>query len=271
MSIRIAGAVLCTEILLFVHASAVADTTLLFKDQAGKQTTVQVADGVGRMQQAGDSGYIVFDSRTRTVVHVDPGRGSYMEMTEEQINSQMDQAADMRRKMAPQLKMMKEQLANMDPQTRKMIEQRMGGMLGMADTSSESKAPPSIKLVPQDRKTVAGLKCRQHKVLQDGKHVADVCLVTAASGKISSQDFETLEATMGFFRKMAAKAARMTGAGDKLPALDAANVQGLPVDLRDRVKGNRFTLVSVSGDKLSSELFTAFRKLKKQQMPVMPH
>jgi len=271
MSISRAITVLCADILLFVYGSALADTSLVFKDQAGKQTTVQVAGGVGRMQQADDSGYILFDSRSRTVLHVDPGRGSYMEMTEDRINSQMDQAAAMRRKMAPQLKMMKEQLVNVDPQTRKMIEQRMAGMPGMADAGSEPKVPASIKLVAKGRKTVAGLECQQHRLLQDGKHVADVCLIRSAGGKISRQDFQTLEATMGFFRKMASKAVQMTGGRDRLPALGTASIEGLPVDIRDLVKGNRLTLVSVSDGKLSSDLFTAYRKLKKQQMPGLPH
>ena len=34
----------------------------------------------------------------------------------------------MREQMAPQIKMMKEQMAGLDPATRKMLEQRMGGM-----------------------------------------------------------------------------------------------------------------------------------------------
>ena len=244
-----------------------ADITVKVKGKNGQDSVIQVKGELGKMTSKGEKGYLVYNTATGVAVHADPERGTYMEMDEAQINRQMDQAAAMRKQMAPQIKMMKEQLANMDPATRKMIEERMGGMSGLlkgADSKPEKQSVP--KLTKTGSKKIAGLKCEAYKVTSSGKHVADVCLMKSASGKISRQDFATLEATMAFFRDMAKKASGIMG-GASREVLALISVKGVPIAIEDKQGSDSYQVDSVSNDELPGQLFTEYKKLKKTEMP----
>lgn len=244
---------------------SMADATLNIKGKSGQDSVLQVKDGIGRMNTPGDKDYFVFNSKTGIAIHVDPERGTYMEMSEDQINAQMDQAKAMREQMAPQLQMMKEQMAGMDPATRKMLEERMGGL--MPGSGGTAKAPPKPKLVAQGKKTIAGLKCEQNKVTVDGRHVADVCVMKSASGKVSKQDYDTIKATMSFFQGMAKKASGMMGSGNNKDALAAMDIDGFPVLIEDKQGGDSYVVESVSDNKLAENVFTDYKKLQKKDMP----
>jgi hypothetical protein len=256
---------------LFVFASsmissiAMADTTFKIKGASGQDSVLQVKDGIGRINTPGGKDYIVFNSKTNIAVHADPGRGSYMEMSEDDINAQMDQAKAMREQMAPQLQMMKEQMAGMDPATRKMLEERMGGL--MPGSGGAAKAPPKPKLVAQGNKTIAGLKCEQNKVTVNEQHVADVCVMKSASGKVSKQDYATLRATMSFVQGMAKKASSIMGSGNEKSPLAALDLDGFPVSIEDKQGGDSFVVESVSDEKLAENIFSDYKKLQKKDMP----
>jgi hypothetical protein len=261
--------VLGTAVLaISIFGSAVyADVTFNIKGNEGQDSVLQVKNGIGKMTTPGDTDYIVFNSKTRLAVHADPQRGSYMEMSEADINEQMDQAKAMREQMAPQLKMMKEQMAGLDPATRKMLEQRMGGMAGMMDGAGDAaKEMPKPKFEAQGNKTIAGLKCQQNKVIVNGKHIADVCVMKSASGKVSKEDFATLKATLDFIQGMAKKASSMMDAGDEA-ALAAMELDGFPVSIKDKQGGDSYVVESVSDEKLSENIFTDYKKLQKKDMP----
>lgn len=244
-----------------------ADITVNVKGKNGRDSVIQVKGNLGKMTSTGEKGYLVYNTATGVAVHADPERGTYMEMDEAQINKQMDQAAAMRKQMAPQIKMMKEQMANMDPATRKMLEERMGGMKGLLDgVDSKPEKQSMPKLTKTGSKKVAGLKCEAYKVTSAGKHVADVCLMKSASGKISKQDFATLEATMKFFRDMAKKASGIMG-GSSRQVLALITEKGVPVAVEDKQGGDSHTVESVSDEELSGALFTEYKKLKKTEMP----
>lgn len=245
-----------------------ADVTVKINGKNGQDSVIQIKGNIGRMTTPGGQDYLVFNTATGVAVHADPGRGTYMEMDEAQINRQMEQAAALKKQMAPQLKMMKEQMENMDPATRKMLEKRMGSMKGLLNSAdSNPQSLPKPKLVKQGNKKVAGLSCEANKVVAGGKHVADVCLMKSASGKISKQDYATLEATMKFFRNMAKKASGMMGSSDSQRALALANMDGVPISIDEKQGGDSFVVESVSNDKLPDSLFTDYKKLKKRNMP----
>ena len=253
---------------LSIFGSAVfADATFKIKGTKGQDSVLLVRNGIGKMNTPGESDYIVFNSKTRIAVHADPQRGSYMEMSEADINAQMGQAKAMREQMAPQIKMMKEQMAGLDPATRKMLEQRMGGMAGMMDGAGDAeKEMPKPKFEVQGSKTIAGLKCQQNKVSVNGKHIADVCVMKSASGKVSKEDFATLKATLDFIQGMAKKASSMMGAEEKA-AMAAMDLDGFPVSINDKQGGDSYVVESVSDEKLSENIFTDYKKLQKKDMP----
>ncbi len=245
---------------------SMADITVKANDKGSQAFVIQVKGNYGKMITSGDDDYLVYNTATGVAAHVDPSRGTYMEMDKEQINKQIDQAAAMRKQMAPQIKMMKE---NLDPAMLKMLEERMGvGMSGMMDgADGPAKALPKPKLIKQGNKKIAGLECEDNKVLADGKHIADVCLMKSASGKISKQDFATLEAIMKFFREMAGKMNGMMDSGDSQRALAVANMGGVPISIEDKQGGDSYQVESVSDEKLPDNIFTDYKKLKKTQMP----
>lgn len=241
-----------------------ADATLELKSKSGDSSTFQASDGIGKMSMPGGGGYIVYNTETRTMVYADTGRGEYMSMTEAEMDSMIKQAVEMRKQMAPQMQAMKKQLAGLDPQMRKMIEERMG--VSMAAAEGASAAPASPELVEQGGKTIAGLKCQQYKVLQSGKPVADACLLTSANGKLSKKDFETLAETFGFFRRMATRSGMLSG---KPGAIMSADFKGVPISVTDSTSGENYVLVNVHDNTLPKNLFTEYQRLKKVQMPFM--
>lgn len=271
MPVKAISSLLIITFSAMVSAPSMADVTVKVKGKNGQNSVIQIKGNIGRMTTPGGKDYLVFNTATGVAVHADPGRGSYMEMDEAQINRQMDQATALRKQMAPQIKMMKEQMAKMDPATRKMLEERMGGMKGLLNGAGTSpQSLPKPELVKQGSKKVAGLSCEANKVMAGGKHVADVCLMKSANGKISKQDYATLEATMKFFRNMAKKASGMMGSGDSQRALALAKMDGVPVSIDDKQGGDSYVVDAVSDEKLPDTLFTEYKKLKKRNMPGFP-
>ena len=78
---------------LSIFGSAVfADATFKIKGTKGQDSVLLVRNGIGKMNTPAVNRIISFSTvRPGLAVHADPQRGSYMEMSEADINAQMDQ------------------------------------------------------------------------------------------------------------------------------------------------------------------------------------
>lgn len=92
-------------------------------------------------------------------------------------------------------------------------------------------------------------------------------MVTAPGGKLSKQDFTTLEALVALSRSMAGTAGGLLGGMVEQFDLLAADLHGVPVAVRDMEQGNRYQVVAVSNVALSDRLFNGYGMFQKQAVP----
>jgi hypothetical protein len=244
-----------------VASSVRADTTLVVQGGDGR-STIQVSNGMGRMDTP-DNNYLLYDSKRNLVIHVEPADGGYTELDEAQITQMAQMANSMRTQLAPHMEAMKAQLANLPPQQRAMIEQSMGAMMGPQQPAAE--AP--ITVVRKGAGNVAGIACQMNELMQDGKHVGQACIATSAGGKLSAADFQTLEAMMGFLRRMASQASSIMGSMGKQVMLLKTDLAGVPLSAQGTGPNEKFEVTSVSNEKLAANLFTDYQSLRKKTIP----
>jgi hypothetical protein len=115
--------------------------------------------------------------------------------------------------------------------------------------------------------TVAGLHCKASGILKNGRPAAEVCMATTANGKLSKQDFATLEAIVMFSRDLASSAGNMLGdLADQLVLL-APDIDGVPVAVRDLEHGKSYRVTAVSDATLPATLFNGYTRFEKREMP----
>ena len=242
-----------------------ADSTLTMNDS----TVVQIRNGMARMDPAGDSTYMLYDSARNILIHVDPGEGIYMELDDQVMQRQAEAMGAMREQMAAQIESMRAQLQNMPEAQRQMIEQRMGAMMGGG--AAQSASQPDVKAVKQGSRKVNGFKCNDYQLSEGKTPVADVCIAETAGAGMSKDDFATLSAMMTFMRSMAQQASEM--AGPMAGGFDSsmmADIEGFPIEMKDHRSGEQYGVASVANGKLSDAPFTDYKKLRKDVMPEMP-
>jgi hypothetical protein len=155
-------------------------------------------------------------------------------------------------------------LQNMPEEQRRMMEQSMGAMMGVAG-DDQAAARPDIKMVKKGSRKLNGFKCNDYQLLEGKNPVADVCIAEKAGAGMSGDDFATLSAMMTFMRSMAQQASEMAGpmAGGFDPAV-MADVEGFPIEMKDHRSGEQYGVASVANDTLSDAPFTEYKKLRKE-------
>lgn len=237
-----------------------ADATLKVSGSDGLKSTIQVRNGKGRVSSGGTGEYLLYDSRTGTITYVEPKQQQYTQLTTAELEATVQTAANIKQTMAPY---MADILAGLSAEQRKMIEQRMGAIPG-APAAGKPVRPADIRTVNRGRHTIAGLRCQASGIVKNGQPVAEVCMVSAAGGKLSNRDFATLEALVRFSRGMAGSAGGLLGGmADQLELL-TAELDGVPVAVRDLEHGKHYQVTAVSNAVLSDVLFNGYRRFQRQ-------
>jgi hypothetical protein len=118
---------------------------------------------------------------------------------------------------------MKEQMASLPPEQRKMMEKMMGNQLGAFE--GKEAAPAMAYVNMGDGGKVAGWSTVKYHGTLDGKKVSEVWAVPASAVKVGPAEMKTMESMMGFFREIAGKfgADSMTTIGPE------GGLDGIPV------------------------------------------
>jgi hypothetical protein len=262
VSRRIISSIAAIVILLAAQAAG-ADATLIVQGSDGLKSMIQLRGGKGKMSAAGTEEYVVYDAGTGTIAYVDPAQRQYTQMTAAELQSGLETAAGIRETVAPY---MADMLAGLPPEQRRMIEQRMGAFPGAPAAGSKSQAD-QVKIVARGSHMIAGLQCKASGILKNGRPAAEVCMATAPSGKLSRQDFETLQAMVAFSRSLAGSAGSMLGDQAKLFDFMITDIDGVPVAVRDLVSGKRYEVTAVSDATLSDGLFNGYGGFQRQELP----
>ena len=239
-----------------------ADATLFVQGPDGQKSMIQVRNGKGKMSAAGRDEYIIYDAGAATITYVEPQLRRYTQMSKDALQANVKAAGDLQKTVAPY---MADILAGLSPEQRKMIEQRMGVMSGPPAAGPDAGA--DIKAVARGMHTVAGLRCEASDIMKNGKPAAEVCMATTASGKLSKQDFATLETMAIFSRDMASSAGGMLGDFTEQLEFLAVDVDGVPIDVRDLEHGKHYQVTAVSDSALSDTLFAGYGQFEKREMP----
>ncbi len=256
-------------LLVFLIAPVVqADSTLILKDVRGDaDATVQVKGHMVRMSQNGQPDYMLFDSQRDMAIHVNAVDKHYTEIDRASLAQLAGSVGELKKKLAPQMAMLREQLKSLPPEQRAMIEKQMGGMANLG--AMESAPPEKITTVKRDKDKVAGFDCQRYDVMADGQRIAETCMVTAANADVLKADFATLSAMMKFMRDMAKNAQQLT-AGMGGPSLTIGELEGVPVAMKDFRDGHEYELSSVSRKTLDGGQFSEYKTFSKKSLPKMP-
>jgi len=243
---------------------AFADTTLVVQGSDGLESSIQVRHGRGKMSTAGMPGYLVFDAGSRSITYVEPDQRRYTQATAAELQSGIQAAANIRENVAPY---MADLLAGLPVEQRRLIEQRMGVVLG-APAAGHKAAAASLKTVARGTHTIAGLRCDASGILKNGRPAAEVCMATGPSGKLSRQDYATLAEMVSVSRSLAAGAGAGGMLGDLADQLKflALDIDGVPLAVRDLEHGKRYQVTAVSNALLPDALFNSYGAFQRQDM-----
>jgi len=253
---------IATAVIMLVTLPAHADATLVVQGSDGLKSTIQVRNGKGKMSATGVDEYIIYDTGTGTITYVEPQQQRYTQMNKNTLEANVQTVANIQKTAAPY---MADILASLSPAQRRMIEQRMGMVPGPPAAGHNAKA--GIKTIARGYHTFAGLTCKASGIVKNGRPAAEVCMATTASGKLSKQDFATLDAMVTFSRGMASSARGLMG--DLAGQLEflATDIDGVPVAVRDLEHDKRYQVTAVSNTVLSDALFNGYGQFNRQELP----
>jgi len=261
------NALVCLFPVVLLAPAVQADATLTMQDVGGKMDSViEVKDHMVRISTPGQSDYMLFDTKRDVAIHVSSANRQYMEIDRAAMAEMADSVGRMQKEMAPQMAKMREQLKNLPPEQRAMIEQQMGGMANLG--AMETKPVAKVTTVKRGSDKIAGFKCQRYDVMNDEARVADVCVATDADAGMSKADFSTVSKATKFMRDMAEGAQKMS-ADMGTPEMSMGDIEGVPVSTKDLRNGREFRLVNVTDDALDDARFNAYRSLSKKEMPKM--
>jgi hypothetical protein len=252
-----------TVTILLLAQRAGADATLIIQGSDGLKSTIQLRAGKGRISATGMDEYVLYDTGSGTITYVEPLQREYTQVTETELESGLQKAASIQQTVAPY---MADLLAGLPPAQRRMIEERMGSLPG-APAAGHTPATGQIKTVARGSHIIAGLKCKASGIVKNGRPSAEVCMATAPGGKLSKQDFETLQAMVSFSRNMAGSAGGMLGDQAKKLEFLITDIDGVPVAVRDLESGKRYQVTAVSNAALSDALFNGYGGFQEKELP----
>jgi len=257
---------IATALCLLAAPPAGADATLFVQGSDGLKSTIQLRDGMGRMSAAGVDEYLIYDSGSGTITFVEPAQQQYTQVRQAELESGLQAAAGLQQAVAPY---MADMLAGLSPEQRRMIQQRLGGLPGAPAAGHRPGQDERIETVSRGTHIIAGLRCEASGIVKNGRPSAEVCMLTTANGKLSRQDFDTLQSLVSFSRGMAATAGSLLGDLAKQLEFLAVEIEGVPIAVRDLDHGKRYQVTAVSDAALPGTLFDGYGDYRRREMPVL--
>jgi hypothetical protein len=251
-----------TVVALSLSSVSQADAILQYTDSGESSgSTLMIKGSQVRMEEReadGSTVYSLFDSKTRTLVMVIDEERSYAELTEDGLRAQ---AGEVRAMQEQFLQQMRQQMEQMPPDQRAMMEQQMRQMGIDAAMLSGDDAPVPDSSALETRRTgtsgtIGGVRCEGMEVLMDGTRTNELCVADPQQLGLSAADFATLRTLFEFMQSLSDIALSMGGpfaadmSAEMLPVVD-----GVPVQVKNLQDGSVTTLQSVSTDTLSADLF----------------
>ncbi len=235
---------------------AQADALLHYIDDEGLESQILVRDHMIRMELneaiSGTSGYMLFDARNDQLTVVDDDDQTYLPLTREvmdqQIQAMTDMVSDLRR-----------QMEQLPPDVREQLKQQLGiGPEGFeADISTRETG---------EQRDIGEFVCSEIEVLIDDRPQSTVCVADAQSLGLEESDFQTLGALMDRLYELSLRALEAGGPmASQMGASLLPRVEGIPLEVRE-YEGVTTRLAGLSTDPLSEALFQVPESYEETEM-----
>ncbi len=232
-----------------------------------QQVTLYIDAGKLRIEgnSSGDEDFVmIFDQGRQTVWMIQPGEGTYIEMTAadiQKMKQSMDQAMG---QMAEAMKQMQSELANMPPEQRAMVEQMMKGRMPQSQSAPAPKVTAEVK---SRGERVGPYTCTLYEVLTDGQRTSEVWVTPLDQAQLQQAEFETFRAMAEFYGPLS-----RNNPEAKWGMPGGLQMDGFPVRWRNYEGQNvtsEWEMVEVERHSLDGNLFTLPPGLQKTDM-MMP-
>jgi len=124
----------------------------------GQETITTYIEGDKVKNILPNGSYVIIDLTKQEMIEVDPDKKQFSTVKLDEIKKEVNQA----------MSKIKEQLAGLPPEQRKLIEQMMGGMMGGAGP----KANITVKKSGKEAK-IAGFKASPYKIFRNGELILE--------------------------------------------------------------------------------------------------
>ena len=192
MATRIFAAAVMLLTTLLPALPGQADTTIrLDGSREAANAVIQIKGTMARLAPSGQSVYVLYDKSRNLAIYVDTASKTYIEVDRMTLEKYTGMASAMR-----------EQLQMLPPAQRALLEQHMGGLMGMP-LNNDMPNLDTLHSVARGTRVIAGFHCQLHLLLKEQQAVGDVCLSSAAEAGVSPADFSTLMGMTEFMREAA--------------------------------------------------------------------
>ena len=215
----------------------------------GEQTIKQrifFKNGMMKMLDLETEEYTIFRLDKELVWTVKPSEKTYQEMKFSDLEGQMDEAKK-------QMARMREEMKNMPPEQRKMMEKMMGSsMLGMDD-----EEPLEMKIVATDEtKTINGHKCRRFNMMM-GNEVVSIMWLT--------NKYNLGNDYMNMYKRMNKLGGKLSGDMDKIDGFAIQSISTVDVGGGKKIHSET-SVVKIVPQSIPDSEFALPRGLKKIEM-----
>lgn len=206
--------------------------------------------GKMKMVEGKEGQFVIIRLDQELMIMGDPARKAYYQMTFGEMEQMMEGANAI---MDSQMEAMRQQLAALPEEQRKMAEQMMGSQM-------KPKEPEVEVEKTGETKTVSGYSCTKYVVKEDGATVSSVW----ASNSIP--EFAVMKKDMEEFAK---RMAAMSRASSKKKASLTEGVDGFPM-LTESVDGSRTEVTNIEAAEVPASEFEVPQGYSREEMPGMP-
>jgi hypothetical protein len=231
------------------------------QEEARQRVSLYVDSGKVRVEgenPASGKYLVIFDQATQIAWMVDLAKGTYMEFTAEQVQGTANQ-------MREAMQQMDEQMANLPPAQRAMMEQMMQGRMGVGNA-----AQPAVSVRQKaSGETVGQFSCTRYEVLRGEQKTQEVCAASADQIQLDPSVVETFKAMAAFYEPLMRQLPR----GNWAAPSGMSQIPGFPVQTvryEGEEPSSEWRVVKIEDRALDAALFTLPPDLKKTEMPTMP-
>lgn len=252
-------------VLLLAASSADAQgVTMVLRETARGQTTTNQMQMDRTHVRAetrtnNDQMAFIYDGPAKVIRMVNYGQKSYTEMTQ-------DQMAQMGQQINAAMAAMQEQLKNMPPAQRKMMEDMMKGRGGMPGATAP--APPVYKNTGSDK--VGQWACTKYEGYRGTEKILEICTVEPTALGLTAADFEAARQLAEVIKGM------IPQAGEQLAlagTVEKEGYNGFPVrrtSFRNGQAESTTELTEIRREAIPASAFAAPAGFRRDPMPGAP-